>query len=132
MVDINKIVDQAIFVRHHRSKSADRIYDVPSGWKYFCVHSDGRIWGAYCTYYRWDWDTTGRFTNIDIAILVSGSPTKGYRYIPSYVPNKIYRYKSRKINDGYVLLYGNYDKRSNYPELCETIDQILMWMEFKK
>ena len=132
MIDVGKIVNQALFVKRCTRSNPDRVYDVPSSWRYFCTHSDGRIWGAYCTYYRWEWDNTNRFINIDCAILVSGSPTKGYRYVPSYVPNQIDRYKNRKIRDGYYLVVKEYDKRANYPEVCETLDQILMWMELRQ
>ena len=132
MVDITKIVDRALHLNRHRAGMNSNVYDVPSDFQYFCIHPDGRVWAAYCTYYRWDWDHTHRFKAIDTVILVNGSPTKGYKYQVSYVPNRIEHYKNRKVKDGYVKMYGNYDKRSNYPEICETIDKILMWMELRK
>jgi hypothetical protein len=132
MVDISKIVEQAMHIKKHRTKYIGHVYDVPSDFKYFCVHSDGRVWAAYCTYYRYEWDHHHRHKVIDSVILINGSPTKGYKYQVGWVPNKIDSYKSRRLKDGYVAMYGNYDKRSNYPEICETIDQILMWMELRR
>ena len=132
MVDIAKIVDQAFHVKRHKTKYLGIVYDVPSDFKYFCVHPDGRVWAAYCTYYRYEWDHHHRHKIIDTVILINGSPTKGYKYQVGWVPNKIHTYKSRRLKDGYVAMYDNYDKRSNYPEICETIDQILMWMELRR
>ena len=132
MVDISKIVEQAMHIKRYRAGMKSNIHDVPSDFKYFCVHPDGRIWAAYCTYYRWDWDHTKRFKSIDTVILINGSPDKGYKYQVSYVPNRIENYKNRKVKAGFMQMYSNYDKRSNYPEVCETIDKILMWMELRK
>ena len=132
MININKIVEQAIHVGRHKTKYIGHVYDVPSDFKYFCVHPDGRVWAAYCTHYRYEWDHNQRHKVIDSVILINGSPTKGYKYQISWVPNRIEHYKNRKVKDGYVAMYGNYDKRSNYPEICETIDQILMWMELRR
>jgi len=132
MVDIAKIVDQAFHVKRHKTKYLGIVYDVPSDFKYFCVHPDGRVWAAYCTYYRYEWDHNQRHKIIDTVILINGSPTKGYKYQISWVPNRIEHYKNRKVKDGYVALYGTYDKRTNYPEICEMIDQILMWMELRR
>ena len=131
MVDINKIVEQAIHVGQHRTKYIGFVYDVPSDFKYFCIHPNGRIWAAYCTYCRYEWDNNNRHKIIDSAILVNGSPDKGYKYQVSYVPNKIHTYKSRRSIDGYTLYKGN-DIRDKYPEVCDTIDQVLMWMELRR
>ena len=132
MVDIQKIVENANFIKSHKTKYLGIVYDVPSDFKYFCIHPDGRIWAAYCTHYRYEWDHTHRFTNIDTVILINGSPDKGYKYQVGWVPNRIEQYKNRRIKEGYVKMWGNYDKRSNYPEICETIDKILMWMELQR
>jgi hypothetical protein len=132
MVDIQKIVEQAKFVRLHKSKFSGIVRDVPSDFKYFCVHPDGRVWAAYCTYYRYEWDHTHRFPSTDSVIFINGSPSKGYKYQVGWQPNRIDSYKNRKVKAGYIKMWGNYDKRSNYPEICETIDKILMWMELRK
>jgi len=132
MVDITKIVDQAFLVKRHKTKYLGIVYDIPSDFKYFCIHPDGRVWAAYCTYYRYEWDHTQRFPSTDTVILISGSPAKGYKYQVGWVPNRIEHYKNRRVKDGYVQMWGNYDKRENYPEICETIDKILMWMELNK
>ena len=130
MVDIGKIVAQALHTRRHRF--ASNVYDIPSDFKYFCVHPDGRVWAAYCTYFRYAWDHTNRFPTIDTVILINGSPNKGYKYQVGWQPNRIDSYKNNKVKAGYVGMWGNYDKRSNYPEICETIDKILMWMELQR
>ena len=132
MVDISKIVNQVELVNLHKRKYSGIVYDVPSDFKYFCVHPDGRVWAAYCTYYRYEWDHHQRHKVIDSVILINGSPTKGYKYQVGWVPNRIEHYKNRRVKDGYVQMWGNYDKRENYPEICETIDKILMWMELQR
>ena len=132
MVDIQKIVEQAIHVKRHKRQYAGIVYDIPGDFKYFCVHPDGRVWAAYCTYYRYEWDHTHRFPSTDTVILINGSPSKGYKYQVGWQPNRLEYYKNRKIKDGFDKMWGNYDKRENYPEICETIDKILMWMELNK
>jgi len=131
MVDINKIVEQAIHVNRYKTNYLGIVRDVPSDFKYFCVHPNGRIWAAYCTYYRYEWDNNHRHKQIDTVILVHGSPDRGYKYQVGCVPNKIHDYKSRRSRDGYFLYKGN-DIRDKYPEVCGTIDKILMWMELNK
>jgi len=131
MVDISKIVNQVELVNLHRRKYSGFVYDVPSGFQYFCTRSDGRIWAAYCTYCRYEWDHNTRHKVIDTVILVNGSPDKGYKYQVSFVPNRIEHYKNRKVKDGYAWYKGN-DIRDKYPEVCDTIDQVLMWMELKR
>jgi hypothetical protein len=131
MVDISKIVDQALRTKRYRAGVNSCVYDIPSGFKYFCIHPNGRIWGAYCTYYRWEWDDTHRYKNIDCVILINGTPDKGYRYQVGYALSKLDSYKNRRLKDGYIWYKGN-DIRDKYPEVCDTIDQILMWMELKR
>ena len=131
MVDISKIVRQTLYNNRYRSKYIGYVFDVPSGFKYFCIHPNSRIWAAYCTYCRYEWDNKHRNKVIDSVILVNGSPDKGYTYQVSYVPDKIHTYKNRRIKDGYELYTGN-DVRDKYPEVCNTIDQILMWTELSK
>ena len=131
MVDISKIVNQVELVNLHKHRYSGFVYDVPSGFKYFCIHPNGRIWAAYCTYFRYEWDNNHRNKVIDTVILVNGSPDKGYKYQVSWVPNKIHTYKSRRSNDGYTLYKGD-DISDKYPEVCDTIDRVLMWMELKR
>ena len=131
MVDITKIVDQSLRFKRYRAGVNNNVYDVPSKFHYFCIHPDGRIWGAYCTYYRWDWDNTHRFKNIETVILVNGNSNKGYRYQAGHTIGRLDSYKNRKIKDGYIQYKGN-DIRDKYPEVCETIDKILLWMELRK
>jgi hypothetical protein len=131
MIDINKIVEQVMHIKRHRTKYIGHVYDVPSDFKYFCVHPDGRVWAAYCTHYRYEWDHNHRHKIIDTVILINGSPTKGYKYQIGWVPNRIEHYKNRKVKDGYVWYRGN-DIRDKYPEVCNTIDQVLMWMELRR
>jgi hypothetical protein len=134
MVDIQKIVERTNFVRLHKKRFSGIVRDVPSDFRYFCIHPDGRVWAAYCTYYRYDWDHTHRCLSTDNVIFINGSPDKGYKYQVgcTRAPNRIDSYKNRKVKAGYVRMWGNYDKRSNYPEICETIDKILMWMELQR
>ncbi len=132
MANIQKIVEQALRAKRAKHVFTNYVYDVPSDFRYFCVHPDGRVWAAYCTYFRYDWDHTKRFAVIDSVILVNGDPDKGYKYQVGWAPNRIEHYKNRRVKDGYVKMWGNYDKRNNYPEICETIDKILMWMELRK
>jgi hypothetical protein len=132
MVDITKIVDNAMLAKRAKHVFTNYVYDVPGDFKHFCIHPDGRVWAAYCTYFRYDWDHTKRFAIIDSVILVNGSPDKGYKYQIGWQPNRIDSYKNRKVKAGYIQMWGNYDKRNNYPEICETIDKILMWMELRK
>jgi hypothetical protein len=131
MVDISKIVNQVELANLHKRRYSGFVYDVPSGFQYFCIRSDGRIWAAYCTYCRYEWDHNTRHKVIDTVILVNGSPDKGYKYQVSFVPNRIEHYKNRKVKDGYVW-YKNNDIRDKYPEVCDTIDRVLMWMELRR
>jgi hypothetical protein len=131
MIDINKIVNQAIHVGRYRTKYEGYVYDVPGNFRYFCIHPDGRIWAAYCTYVRYEWDKQHRNKVIDTAILINGNPTKGYKYQVSYVPNKIHDYRNRRGRDGFIIYKGD-DISDKYPEVCDTINQILMWMELRR
>lgn len=132
-MDIGKIVERAMLNKRSRHTliPTQHVFDVPSEYKYFFTHPSGKIWGVYVTYYRWDWDDTHRFKNYDTVILFSGMPGK-IRYNIGYRADRLDSYKNRKVRHEGYSRYAGPNMRDDYPEVCDTIDRIVMWMELKR
>ena len=105
-----------------------KIYDISPKYEYMCVKEENgvtKIWGAYMTYYRWEWDTTRRFVNRDKVVLFSGTVGKKLRYGFSYCPNRIETYRRKHIKNGYQLV--NPDDYENYSFVHDGVSKLLMW-----
>ncbi len=110
-----------------------KVYDVSPKYEYMAIKEvDGvtKIWGAYMTYYRWEWDNTKRFANRDKVILFSGTVGKKLRYGFSYCPNRIETYKRKHIKEGYQLL--NKDDYEKYQFVHDGVSKLLMWDTLRK
>ena len=132
MVNIGKIVENALRYTGARHKiTTQHIFDVPPEFRYILTHPNEKIWGAYVSYYRWDWDEHHKYKNVDSVILFSGVPGK-IRYSVGYRADRLQQYKNRKVwHEGYSTYKGT-NLRDDYPEVCDTIDRIKMWMELKR
>jgi len=105
-----------------------KVYDISPKYEYICVKEvEGatKIWGAFMTYYRWDWDTTQRFKNRDKVVLFSGTIGKKLRYRFSYCPNRIETYRRKHIKNGYKLVKPN--DHENYSFVHDGVSKLLMW-----
>ena len=125
------LLDQAMRVveRCNRQRLFGLLFDVPSKFEYFLVHPTGKVWAAYCTYFRYDWDKAHQYPNHELIFLVSGHPEKP-RIILGSVGNRLRGYRDRKRRDGFTPFSGNI--REQYPEICAKLDQVLTWVELKR
>lgn len=111
-----------------------KIYDVPPKYEYLCIKEvDGvtKIWGAYFTYYRWEWDTTNRFLNCDKVVLFSGTVGKKLRFKFSDCPNRVNSYFRKYKQEGYTRLI-NCDILNTYPFVHDGVSKLLMWHILRK
>lgn len=105
-----------------------KVYDVAPRYEYLCIKEvDGvtKVWGAYMTFYRWEWDTTNRFLTRDKVVLFSGTVGKKFRYSFSYCPNRIETYRRKHIKDGYKKV--DTSEHEKYPFIHDGVSKLLMW-----
>ena len=111
-----------------------KVYDVSPMYEYFCVkevNGATKIWGAYFTYYRWEWDKDHRFRNTDKVVLFSGTVGKKFRFNFSYCPNRIHSYFTKHQKDGYTRIKSA-DEHTKYPFIHDGVSKLLMWHELRK
>lgn len=106
-----------------------KVYDVIPKYEYFCVKEvDGviKIWGAYYTYYRWEWDHNRAYKHPDKIVLFSGTVGKKFRFNFSYCNNRIHSYFTKHKKDGYTRIMDS-NEHTKYPFIHEGISKLLMW-----
>lgn len=110
--------------------------DVDSDYRFLCVKRDVqgnpiKIWGAYCTYYYWDWDDQKKYIRIYDALIFSGFIDKSFRFTFSTSPNTstLSRYRRTKMyREGYSTL-SEEDFMNNpvYDKLRDQVDKKMLW-----
>lgn len=114
----------------------NKVYDVPAKYEYLCIkEGDGptKIWGAYVTYYRWDWDTINSFLHRDKVVLFSGTLGKKLRYKFSDCPYRVNSYYRKYRQDGYIKIKDS-DILNDYliPSVHDGVSKLLMWDILRK
>ena len=111
-----------------------KVYDVSPKYEYMCIKEENgvtKIWGAYMTYSRWEWDNTHRFLNKDKVVLFSGTVGKKFRFSFSYCPNRIHSYFTKHQKDGYTRVKDT-NEHTKYPFIHDGVSKLLMWHELRK
>lgn len=108
-----------------------KIFDVPAKYEYLCtkeIDDVTKIWGAYFTYYRWDWDDSHRYKNPYKVVLFSGTLGKKLRYKFSDCPNRVEGYYKKHKKDGYIRIKDS-DILNDYiiPSVHDGVSKRLMW-----
>ena len=107
-----------------------RVYDVAPKYTYFCtkeVEGVTKIWGAYCTYYRYQWDDTKRYCVIDKVVLFHGTVGKKLRVAYSYCPRQVDQYYNRKVKKGYQRHLNIEEVHQKYPFVHDSVSKVVMW-----
>lgn len=113
-----------------------KVYDVPAKYEYLCtkeIDDVTKIWGAYVTYYRWDWDRTNGFLHRDKVVLFSGTLGKKLRYKFSDCPYRVDGYYRKYKQDGYTKI-KEFDIINDYliSYVHDGVSKLLMWHELRK
>lgn len=111
----------------------ERVYDIKPNLEYICIKETldkVRIWGAYCTYYRWDWDTNGRWTKRDDIILFNGECGKNFKYQLCYRNDRLDSYFNKHKNNGYRNITNTAEARK-YDFILDGAEKFLMWHKLR-
>lgn len=110
------------------------IKDVPAEFRYLCVKNgtEGnpiKIWGVYCTFYRYDWDHDHRYLQIDDAFIFSGPVMGPFRYTFGTVKNRLVQYRRRKVDrENYrILKLEDFTNDPVYDKVRELVSKKMLW-----
>lgn len=114
----------------------DLYQSTKSDYRYLCVKRDVqgnpiKIWGAYCTYFYWDWDDKRKYIHIGDALIFSGFIDKSFRFTFSKSPysSTLSRYRRTKMyREGYsILSEEDFTNDPVYDKLRDQVDKKMLW-----
>ena len=110
-----------------------KIRDTDPEYRFLCIQKDAegnptKIWGVYCTYYRFSWDQRKEYYQVDDAFIFSGNVNGPFRYTFSVAPRKLRSYVASKLRENYSLLkVDDFTSNPVYDKVRELVSKKMFW-----